>query len=94
MLHAIEKHQPADGENYTPAQIQAMQRTVVNIFERWGIRDSDAAILLGGVSTKTFKRWKDGDYGRVGRDQADRLSNILGIHKSLRLVFREATRGY
>ncbi len=94
MLQAIENHQPADGGNYTPSQIQAMQRTVINIFARWGVRDSDAAILLGGVSTKTFKRWKDGDYGRVSRDQADRLSNILGIHKALRLVFREAARGY
>ena len=71
-----------------------MQRAVINIFARWGVSDIDAATILGGISAKTFRRWKDGDYGRVNRDLADRMSNLLGIHQALRVIFAEAALGY
>ncbi|RAP39624.1 hypothetical protein BYZ73_19510 [Rhodovulum viride] len=61
---------------------------------RWGVRDEDAATLLGGLSVKTYRRWRSGDYGRVGRDLADRMSNLLGIHKALRILFQDPARGY
>jgi hypothetical protein len=32
--------------------------------------------------------------GRIGRDGKSRLSNLMGIHKALRILFREAPRGY
>ncbi len=94
MLHAIQRQKSTDDAGYSSDQIKAMQRTVINIFARWGVNDHDAAILLGGISAKTFRRWKDGDYGRVGRDLADRMSNILGIHKALRVIYRDTERGY
>ena len=31
---------------------------------------------------------------RVSRDGRARLSNLMGIHKALRIIFTEATRGY
>lgn len=70
---------------YTPAMVQAMQRAMIDLFAHWGVGADDAAILLGGISSKTFRRWKDGYYGRVNRDQADRMSLLLGIHKALRM---------
>ena len=42
----------------------------------------------------TYRRWKAGDLGRIDRDGKARLSNILGIHKSLRIIFREPQRAY
>jgi Protein of unknown function (DUF2384) len=75
-------------------EIRAMQRAIPVLFARWGLTDAEAAILLGGVSTKTVQRWREGTFGRVGRDLADRMSNILGIHKALRLVFVDPARGY
>ncbi|MDZ7602554.1 MAG: antitoxin Xre-like helix-turn-helix domain-containing protein [Hoeflea sp.] len=80
--------------NYGEDEIRAMQRTVMNIFARWGVTDVDAATILGGISPKTYRRWKAKDYGRVTRDLADRMSNILGIHKALRIIFAEPGAGY
>ena len=79
---------------YAPDEIEAMQRTVGAIFERWGVTDVDAAVILGGISPKTYRRWREGQYGRVNRDLADRMSHVLGIHGALRIIFAEPTQGY
>lgn len=80
--------------NYRPDELQAMQRAVINLFDKWGVSDVDAAVLLGGIAAKTFRRWKDGDYGRVNRDLADRMSNLMGIHKALRIIFTDPAQAY
>ena len=85
---------PVEASGYTSAEIRAMQRAVGNIFARWGVTDGEAAVILGGISAKTFRRWRDGGFGRVNRDLADRLSLVLGIHKALRIIFREPAVGY
>lgn len=46
------------------------------------------------MPARTLARWKAGDTGRIGRDGRARLSNLLGIHKALRIVFREPARAY
>ncbi|MFW5642301.1 MAG: MbcA/ParS/Xre antitoxin family protein [Roseicyclus sp.] len=79
---------------YTAPEIEAMQRTVINLFARWGVSDTDAAVILGNIAPKTFRRWKVGQYGRVNRDLADRLSHLIGIHKALRMIYAEPARGY
>jgi uncharacterized protein (DUF2384 family) len=76
------------------AEIQAMQRAVIHLFQRWGLTDEQACILLGEIAKRTFQRWKKGELGRVGVDLATRLSNLMGIHKALRLLFNEPQRGY
>lgn len=88
---------PVPGQSagsYAAHEIEAMQRTVINVFARWGVTDAEAAVILGGIAPKTFKRWKVGEYGRVNRDLADRMSYLLGIHKALRIIFSEPQRGY
>jgi uncharacterized protein (DUF2384 family) len=85
---------PLEASGYASDEIQAMQRTVANIFARWGMTDGEAAVILGGISAKTFRRWREGAYGRVNRDLADRLSLVLGIHRALRVIFREPATGY
>ncbi|WEZ85688.1 MbcA/ParS/Xre antitoxin family protein (plasmid) [Rhizobium sp. 32-5/1] len=98
MLNVVKigESEPAIGfkSGYGLDEVRAMQRTVLNIFDRWGVSDVDAATILGGISPKTYKRWKDEDYGRANRDLADRMSNILGIHKALRIIFAEPRTGY
>lgn len=78
----------------TQAEAQAMQRAIINLFERWKLTENEAAILLGGINPRTFHRWKKGEYGRTSVDLNARMSNIMGIHKSLRLLFKDALRGY
>ena len=41
-------------------EIHAMQRAVINLFERWDVNDDQAAILLAGIATLTAKRGKTG----------------------------------
>ena len=79
---------------YSPDSVQAMQRAVIMVFSHWGVTDEQAAVLLGGLSTKTFRRWKKQEYGNGGRDLADRMSMLLGIHKALRVIYSDVDRGY
>lgn len=88
---------PADsvvGEGYSDAEVRAMQRAVLRLFEQWDVSDVDAAIILGGIAPRTVSRWRAGDLGRATRDLADRMSLLLGIHKALRIIFEEPSRGY
>ena len=71
-----------------------MLRTAVNLFGLWKLTDKQAAILLD-VPTRSYARWKaDGKAGQWPRDLKARLSNLMGVHKALRIVFREPQRGY
>ena len=84
--------------NFTPAPItdeeaRAMFRAAVNLFRLWSVTDEEAAILLD-LPVRSYRRWKAGDIGRINRDGKARLSNLMGIHKALRIVFREPQRGY
>lgn len=75
------------------AEAEAMFRAAVQLMSRWEVTDEQAAILLD-TPLRSFRRWKAGDIGRMGRDLKARLSNLMGIHKALRLIFNDADRGY
>ena len=99
MLHPLPIPEPRDRDTpsvggFSTAEAAAMQRAVLTLFGRWRITDEQAGRLLGDLSTKTIGRWRKGEYGRVGRDLADRMSNILGVHKALRILFADPQRGY
>jgi len=78
----------------TDEEGEAMARAAVNLFRHWGITDAEACVVLGGVSKRTYARWKDGEIGRLTIDQKTRLSILMGIHKSLRILFTEKARVY
>jgi len=80
-------------EPLSAAEGAAMFRAVVNLFARWGLTDEQSATLLD-MPLRSFRRWKTGEPGRLGRDGKARLSNLMGIHKALRIIFREPARGY
>jgi hypothetical protein len=77
----------------TEAEAAAMFRAAVNLFRLWGLTDEEAAVLLD-QPVRSYRRWKGGEIGRIDRDARARLSNLMGIHKALRLIFREPQRGY
>ena len=77
----------------TQEEAAAMFRAAVNLFRLWGVTDEEAAMLLD-QPVRSYRRWKSGEIGRIDRDGAARLSNLMGIHKALRLIFREPQRGY
>jgi hypothetical protein len=77
----------------TDEEAAAMFRACLNLFRLWKVSDAEASTLLD-LPPRTFARWKTGVTGRIGRDQKARLSNLIGIHKALRLIFRDPERSY
>jgi uncharacterized protein (DUF2384 family) len=77
----------------TDAEAAAMFRAAVNLFRLWDLTDGEAATLLD-LPARSYARWKAGGIGRIDRDRKARLSNLMGIHKALRIIFREPQRGY
>lgn len=93
-LRRIEPHVASPQPQFSGEEVQAMQRAFVKLAELWGLSDEQASVLMGDISVRTFRRWKAGELGRAGIDTATRLSNLMGIHKALRLLFKEPVRGY
>ncbi len=84
--------------DFAPAPISdeeaaAAFRAALNLFRLWSITDEQAATLLD-LPIRTYRRWKAGEIGRIDRDAKARLSNLIGIHKALRIIFSEPHRGY
>ena len=77
----------------TQEEAAAMFRAAVNLFGKWELTDEQAATLLD-MPVRSYRRWKAEGAGRVSRDGAARLSNLMGIHKALRIIFSETLRGY
>lgn len=77
----------------TDAEGAAAFRAALNLFRLWSVTDENAAILLD-LPIRSYRRWKAGEIGRIDRDAKARLSNLMGIHKALRIIFREPQRGY
>lgn len=69
-------------------------RAVVHLFALWDLSDAQAREILGGISQRTWSRWRSGQLGRISRDLATRLGMLIGIHAALRVMFRDKERGY
>ncbi|MBK1634754.1 MbcA/ParS/Xre antitoxin family protein [Rhodovulum adriaticum] len=78
----------------TDEEAAALARTTLNLFRAWGLADSEARVLLGGMAQRTWARWKAGDIGRIDRDLRARMAILMGIHKALRYLFTDPARGY
>jgi hypothetical protein len=77
----------------TQDEAAAMFRAALNLFGKWEVTDEQAATLLD-MPVRSFRRWKAEGPGRISRDGRARLSNLIGIHKALRIIFAEPRRGY
>jgi hypothetical protein len=91
-----DQNQRSHPTEISDAETGALLRAYFNLVDRWDLNDRDARILLGRPAPRTFGRWKAGeaDLSRVPHDTRQRLASLMGIHKSLRYMFREAERGY
>jgi hypothetical protein len=77
----------------TQEEAAAMFRAVLGLFGKWELTDEQAATLVD-MPVRSYRRWKAEGPGRVSRDGRARLSNLMGIHKALRIIFAEPQRGY
>jgi uncharacterized protein (DUF2384 family) len=83
-----------DNAVITDEEAGALARATPNLFRAWNLTDAEACTLLGGMSARTWARWKEGAAGRIDRDLRMRMAHLMGIHKGLHYLFRDPARGY
>jgi hypothetical protein len=62
-------------------------RTFFRLAEQWKLRVADQRKLLGDPPESTFYKWKRQRDASLGRDTLERISYLLGIWKSLQILF-------
>ena len=87
VLHAREPALPA----VTPQQMAAAGlRAFQRIAQAWNLSVEQQLVLLGEPARTTYFAWrKDPEKAHVPRDTLERLSNLLGIYKSLQILLPE-----
>jgi hypothetical protein len=76
------------GSSRIPAELEAF----FAIAEHWRLSVDEQIALLGSPGRSTFFKWKK-EGGALPPDTRERLSHILGIIKSLRILFTQDDRG-
>lgn len=76
---------------YTPPRMAAAGlRAFARIAEAWALSVDEQLRLLGQPARSTFFAWRKApDAAQLPRDTLERLSNILGIYKSLQILLPE-----
>lgn len=64
-------------------------RTFLTIADAWGLSVTERRALLGWPAASTYHKYKTGDHGPLAFDTLTRLSLILGIYKSLQILYPE-----
>ena len=62
-------------------------RAFFRLAEHWKLRIAEQRRLLGDPPESTFYKWKRHQGGVLGRDTIERISYLLGIWKSLQILF-------
>jgi hypothetical protein len=57
------------------------------LVDAWKLREDDARELLGGPSGSTFYEWKRNPDRVLEADRITRISYLLGIYKSLHIIY-------
>ncbi len=78
---------PNSPERLAAAGLRAFER----IAEAWGLTVEQQLMLLGQPARSTFFQWrKQPEKAQLPRDTLERLSNLLGIYKSLQILLPDA----
>jgi hypothetical protein len=66
-----------------------LAKLVARLFDRWQLSAQDQAVLLGlsAESRSTVARYRRGEPLADNADLLARVGHLLGIHKSLRIMF-------
>lgn len=73
----------AERERLSPAAVRAF----FNIISRWGVRDEDARVLLGGMSNGPYYEMKKNPDRLLDTDRLLRISYLIGIFKALNILY-------
>lgn len=92
-MSAVLTHRSQAGTS--PVSVQQMSaaglRAFARIAQAWGLSVDEQITLLGEPARSTFFAWrKSPDTAKLPRDTLERISNILGIYKSLQILLPDA----
>jgi Protein of unknown function (DUF2384) len=76
---------PKVRERMSPAAV----RLFLRLADLWRLAVDQRRALLGDISRPTYHNWQRGKAGTLSRDQLERISLVLGIHKGLKLLFAD-----
>lgn len=83
-----------DHDQPTPPGVEedhrgALAAMVMTLLDHWKLSTEDQSAMLGLASSSraTLGRYRRGEPIGASRDQRERVGHLLGIHKSLRLLF-------
>ncbi|KTD21451.1 hypothetical protein [Legionella israelensis] len=62
-------------------------KNVIALFQHWKLKNEEECSLLGGISPAQLAKYKKGTAIIHGRDTIERVGNLLGIHKNLRILY-------
>ncbi len=65
----------------------AARKAFLKLLKQWTLKDEEGRQLLGGISSGTFYEIKRGATKTLNQDQLTRISLLLGIFKSLAILF-------
>ncbi len=71
------------------AKLSAALRAFFRIMELWQVNSDDARVLLGQPGRSTFFKWKKEGAGSLPHDVVRRISYVLGIYKTLQIIFQQ-----
>ncbi|HEC19466.1 MAG TPA: DUF2384 domain-containing protein [Gammaproteobacteria bacterium] len=89
MRHAAAAAHPAERAGEQHIDRSALAKMVMQLFVHWGLSSEDQLALLGlsTANRAALTRYRKGAPLAQNRDLLDRVGILLGIHKSLRLLF-------
>lgn len=67
-------------------------RSFFRLAEHWDLRVAEQRKLLGDPPESTFYKWKRERDGALSRDTLERISYLLGIWKSLQILFPDPSQ--
>lgn len=87
-----QKKSDKDPANTEPLRAHVALKGFFNICCEWGCTQEEMMQLLGGVSRSTLAKYQKLPHIRLSRDTLERISYILGIYRSLRIMYPTAER--
>jgi hypothetical protein len=87
--HATQKELTPIADPHTREGRSALAKMVITLFDHWKLPTADQTALLGlsESSRSSLNRYRKGEPLADNRDLIDRAGNLLGIHRSLRILF-------
>ncbi|NYT60979.1 DUF2384 domain-containing protein [Alcaligenaceae bacterium] len=79
----IDLNNKAERERLSKSALQGFFK----LAQAWKLRDEEACVLLGGVSSSAFYEWKKKPGRVLEVDRITRISYLLGIYKALHILY-------